>query len=125
MFRNYKGYYSVNSDDANSVLQVVNSLQISEIRPLSLMTVLKFICTIYQERRKTGSNSQAPLHIFCYDFFISQYGLKKLAEDKLRKVNDKIDWTHNNNLDFKILRFLALVYFIMRKIIESMFSVDW
>jgi len=87
VFRNnYKGFFSVNTEDANAILFTVNSLQAPQIRPLSIQMVLKFICTVYQERSKAGSNSQTPLHIYCYDFFISQYGLKKIADDKLKKV---------------------------------------
>lgn len=78
----------MNTEDANSILAAVNVLPLSQVRPLSLQTLLKFISSVYQERRKPGAaGSQTPLHVYSYDFFISQYGLKKIADEKLRKVS--------------------------------------
>lgn len=78
--------FSPNAEDATAVLNWVNNLSISQIKPLSLQMALKFIGSIYQDRKKNTNNASTPLHIYCYDFFISNYGLKKLAEDKLKKV---------------------------------------
>lgn len=79
--------FSVNGEDANNVLNFVNNLKLSNIKPLSLTNVLKFLCSVYQERKKSNNSATAmPLHVYCYEFFISNYGLKKIAEDKLKKV---------------------------------------
>ncbi len=78
--------YGINSEDANSVMNYVNSLEPHQIRPLSMQNILKLICTIYQEKKKNGANSTIPLHIYLYDFFFSQVGLKKITEDKMKRV---------------------------------------
>jgi len=106
VFKNLNKIYSVNAEDANAILSLVNTLQISQIRPLSLQTVLKFVCLIYQEKKKNGPSAQAPLHVYCYDFFISQYGLKKIAEDKLKKVIE------NKGFSKKIMDFLIDFVFL-------------
>ena len=112
--------YSINTDDANAVLIWVNSLQKSQIRPISIQTVFKFICSIYQERKKNILNSQAPLHVYCYDFFISQYGLKKIADDKLKKVEISSIF-----YKFLLIRDYPLVCIIKRKTIELTYFADF
>lgn len=86
---NMNRVYGINTDDANLVINYVNKLQVDQIRPLSIQNILKFICMLYQEKKKIGANSTTPLHIYLYDFFFSQVGLKKITEDKMKKVKKR------------------------------------
>ena len=55
--------------------------------PLVLNLLLKFMSKIYQEKiRQDKSQIHVPLHVNCYEFLLSRYGLKHVVDQNLKKV---------------------------------------
>jgi len=84
--------FSVNADAANSLLnKIIENEGSKKIRNyVSKNNILKMIGTIYSEKLTNSQNNiNNPLHILIYDLFLNKYGLKKIAESKLKQVRKK------------------------------------
>ena len=84
--------FSVNADAANSLLiKIIESEGSKKTRNhVTKNNILKMIGTIYSEKLTNSQNNiNNPLHILIYDLFLNKYGLKKIAESKLKQVRIK------------------------------------
>lgn len=71
--------------------------------------VCKYISLIYNERMKNETNRNDPFHVCCYEFFMSHFGLKKVAESKIIQLYEAIYFFRSKSPRVKLFgRFLNL-----------------
>lgn len=80
--------YSVNAEVAKTLLEkIIEKKQKNQIKNYySLNSILKLISQIYTERLTSHQNSNNPLYVMIYDYFLNRYGLKKICEAKYFQV---------------------------------------
>ncbi|KAL4485386.1 hypothetical protein ABPG72_008254 [Tetrahymena utriculariae] len=109
-----KKVVKVNSANLNSSLALYNKImrRIQKSQAKMTMTkknVCKYITNIYNEKQKNELTRNDPLHVVCYDYFVSSFGLKKVAETKILQFYEAIYFFKNNSTRIKLFgSFLGL-----------------
>ena len=74
--------YSVNADAL--LKEVIAKKDRIFFTSITKTLIMKFVSTILVEcinrRRESKINSQTPLHVIMYEYFLNKYGLKKTVE---------------------------------------------
>ena len=83
--------FSVFGEEANDVISDFKKANsVFTLKPTTRVNVLKFISRVIETaKKKEKINTAIPLNLVCFEFLISKYGLKKIAEIKLRQVLKK------------------------------------
>ncbi|EAS01476.2 hypothetical protein TTHERM_00151900 (macronuclear) [Tetrahymena thermophila SB210] len=82
-----KRFFSPNQEQSqklvNSIYQQRDKIKKPE---LPMNTIIKFLSGVYQELVKNENSNRIPLHTCCYDLILQKYGLKTVAENKLKQI---------------------------------------
>ncbi|EAR84985.2 hypothetical protein TTHERM_00585430 (macronuclear) [Tetrahymena thermophila SB210] len=109
-----KKVVKVNSVNVNSSLILYNKItrRVQKSQAKMTMTkknVCKYITNIYNEKQKNELSRSDPLHVVCYDYFLSSFGLKKVAETKILQFYEALYFFKSSSIRIKLFgQFLGL-----------------
>ncbi|KAL4506969.1 hypothetical protein ABPG72_001390 [Tetrahymena utriculariae] len=82
-----KRFFSPNQEQSfKLVTSIYQSREKIKKPELPMNTIIKFLSGVYQELIKNENSFRIPLYTQCYDIILQKYGLKTVAENKLKQI---------------------------------------
>ncbi|KAL4461044.1 hypothetical protein ABPG74_016516 [Tetrahymena malaccensis] len=91
-----KRFFSPNQEQSFKLVNQIYQQREKIKKPeLPMNTIIKFLSSVYQELVKNENSFRIPLYTQCYDIILQKYGLKTVAENKLKQIFKSLYYYRN------------------------------